>query len=501
MHSAQINKRSSFIARLERALFENGLSLATKFNLLSIALILITAAGICLFMIRMEMTNNYRELLSHGKTIADTTARNCEFGMYTENRSLLLPVLESLSADSEIAYVSVMNRKRAVLASRVFIGKSKQLPNHSILIDESSAAIQHADFIDAQDGRKYTEILCPLMSEGHNGITDVLLRSEAVSPESSVIGYVRLGLTHEVLQKRIQQMLISVIVFTIALVLIGMALTVLLTRKITSPLKRLTQATQSIAEGRFDVPFNIRSGDEIVELARSFDHMRDRLNAYHAQVEERLADEQRHLVEKEQLMMDLHDGIGGITTNIRILSELALKTNDEENIRKTLATISQLSRDGVSEIRSFMQGLDSTELSWRTLAVELRSQGTTLLEAHRIRFDADISVEDVSEQPGSLVWVNVLKIFKEALTNIVKHSRAGNVAITFTVGTHGILLSVQDDGIGLSEQLSSGRGMPSMKKRAEELGGSLTMSGMEKGVRISLDIPFPLRYNTARKGP
>ena len=137
MHDGQTNKRSSLFARLEQFFFKKGFSLATKLNLLISTLILATAAGICLFMIRMEMTNSYRELLNHGKTIASTTARNCEFGIYTENRSLLLPILESLSADSEIAYVSVMNRKRAVLASRVFIGKSRHLPDYSIPIDEA----------------------------------------------------------------------------------------------------------------------------------------------------------------------------------------------------------------------------------------------------------------------------------------------------------------------------------------------------------------------------
>src|SRR5574337_934474 len=157
--------------------------------------------------------------------------------------------------------------------------------------------------------------------------------------------------------------------------------------------------------------------------------------------------------------MDLHDGIGGITTNISILAELALKVPDIENIKKTLTTISRLSREGISEIRSFMHSLDTKELSWRTLAVELRSQGTNMVEPHNIKFTAETSVEDIQDKPGSLLWVNLFKIYKEALTNIIKHSKAGSVAVMLSIARDGILLSVQDDGVGWKEKPSNGRGL------------------------------------------
>jgi PAS domain S-box-containing protein len=115
------------------------------------------------------------------------------------------------------------------------------------------------------------------------------------------------------------------------------------------------------------------------------------------QYQERIEIEKRHTVEKEKILMDLHDGIGGITTNISILSELAQKAVDSESIKKTLGTIARLSREGVSEIRSFMQGLDSKELSWHALTAELRKQGTSMLEPHSIAFSIETLVDDVNE--------------------------------------------------------------------------------------------------------
>ena len=52
------------------------------------------------------------------------------------------------------------------------------------------------------------------------------------------------------------------------------------------------------------------------------------------QYQERIEEEKRHRLEKEKILMDLHDGIGGITTNISILSELARKARDHESTRQ-----------------------------------------------------------------------------------------------------------------------------------------------------------------------
>ncbi len=210
--------------------------------------------------------------------------------------------------------------------------------------------------------------------------------------------------------------------------------------------------------------------------------------------EERIAEEKRHLLEKEKILMDLHDGIGGITTNISILSELGQKAADLADVKKTLATISRLSREGISEIRSFMHSLDTRELSWRTLAAELRNQGTNMLEPHGIAFDMESAVaDDGHEQPGSLLWVNLFKIYKEALTNVVKHSKADAVKVVLKVFQRVLLLTVDDNGIGWEVNRGNGRGLSNMKRRAEEIGGTLTVSSGQ-GSKVRVDIRLPIKY-------
>ena len=209
--------------------------------------------------------------------------------------------------------------------------------------------------------------------------------------------------------------------------------------------------------------------------------------------EDRIAEEKRHLMEKEKILMDLHDGIGGITTNISILSELAQKEPDIEGVKRTLATISRLSREGIGEIRGIMHSLDTKELNWRTMAAELRNQGTNLVEPHNIGFSAETLVDDIQDQPTSLVWVNLFKIYKEALTNVVKHAKARSVAITLKVTADGVLLIVRDDGIGRKVKSPSGRGLSNMGRRAEEIGGRMTLSS-ENGTQVHVEVPLPIKY-------
>ncbi len=210
-------------------------------------------------------------------------------------------------------------------------------------------------------------------------------------------------------------------------------------------------------------------------------------------VEERLAEEQRHRREKENILMDLHDGIGGITTNIGILAELARKAVDLEDLKKTLAVISQLAQNGIAEIRSFMRGLDSAELTWQSLAAECRTQGAGMLEPHGIGFSLESDVREATVPPDSEIWITLCKIYKEAITNVIKHAQAGAVTAALRVDGQGVSLSVQDDGCGAGTSRTGGRGLTSMRTRAAELGGRMTMV-ISPGTCIRVEIPFPLKY-------
>ncbi|MEK6744891.1 MAG: EAL domain-containing protein [Nitrospirota bacterium] len=256
-------------------------SLAAKFSALAISLIMVTAVGICLFTVRMEVANYYQDLLNHGITIADATSRNCEYGVYTGDEGTLNLAIQGLSTDAEIVYASVLNADGSVLARKVF-RSAMELPGDLHGKVTSVSQVRHADYVSRGDGERYLEILYPIATS-QEGITDPLLQPASVM-EPKIIGYLRLGLTQEGLRKKIRQLVISTVLFTSFLVVLGSALSIYLSRKITSPVARLKAATQEIAKGNFDTPIEIKTTDEIADLASAFDYMRHSLRTYRDQL-------------------------------------------------------------------------------------------------------------------------------------------------------------------------------------------------------------------------
>ncbi len=207
--------------------------------------------------------------------------------------------------------------------------------------------------------------------------------------------------------------------------------------------------------------------------------------------EERIREEERHVREKENIIMELHDGVGGIITNIGIIAELARKASDLDGARSKLSTISYLAREGVTEIRSFMGSIDTRGLNWHMLAAEIRSQGNTLLEPHNIGFSLETAIaDDAAGEPGSLICVNLFKIYKESLTNIIKHARATSAAVLLVVNPRELRLTIADNGIGCEGKACGGRGLANMRRRSAELGGSITLSS-GSGTNLELRIPLP----------
>jgi signal transduction histidine kinase len=199
----------------------------------------------------------------------------------------------------------------------------------------------------------------------------------------------------------------------------------------------------------------------------------------------------RYVRERDALMKDLHDGLGGIVTNVRMLADRGREKGDGGSV---LGPISRLAAEGITELRTLIFGFEGLPQSWRQVAAELRRTGSSALEPLEIAHDFGVVIADDAPRPELAVVVDVMRVHREALTNALKHSGASAVKVRFDVDATSLALEVRDDGSGMGASagepgVGMNKGLASMRARARGHGGELTIDE-DGGTRVRLRIPW-----------
>jgi signal transduction histidine kinase len=192
--------------------------------------------------------------------------------------------------------------------------------------------------------------------------------------------------------------------------------------------------------------------------------------------------------EKERMLADLHDGVGSLATNIHMLAELGRK--NEARARQSLGTIEELSGRALAELRAFVLTLDETNADWTALSSEIRRFGAQLVEGQGRTFEMTARLLD-APPPTGLQTMSLLRIFKESITNALKHGQ-GPVAVTLEVTPVQATLRVENTaGAQGAVGVNARRGLHNMKNRALELGGTLDLELRDGQAALSLVFPIP----------
>jgi len=205
---------------------------------------------------------------------------------------------------------------------------------------------------------------------------------------------------------------------------------------------------------------------------------------------------------------DLHDDIGASLSQIAILSEVARvnangegRANGHGHAGEPLERVATLARelvdsmsDIVWSIRSEAHGMDSLIRRMREFAIDLLSSQGIDFELRTPPLGKNV---ELSLQARRQVFL----IFKECIHNAARHSRCTAVVAELKIADREAVLTIEDNGTGLKQdektpgtksELPGGTGIPNMRKRSQELGGSMKLTS-KPGAGCHVEIRFPMR--------
>jgi signal transduction histidine kinase len=189
--------------------------------------------------------------------------------------------------------------------------------------------------------------------------------------------------------------------------------------------------------------------------------------------------------EQQEMIHTLHDTLGQELTAVGMLSASLVqrfKASDQE-AAGTAQQIAATAQRALESVRQLSRGLFPVDVDAGGLLLALRQLASTTESVHKIRcrLEADPPVLVSNNH----VATHLYRIAQEAVTNAVKHARAGEIRIGLSAVGGTVTLTVSDDGLGIQPVRSDGVGLRIMRYRAWAIGASLAIeSGLERGTVV-----------------
>jgi signal transduction histidine kinase len=192
--------------------------------------------------------------------------------------------------------------------------------------------------------------------------------------------------------------------------------------------------------------------------------------------------------ERRRLRRDLHDGLGPGLAAIGLKAGLASRDVATDSAAHGLLNdIATEVKAGIADIRRLVEELRPPALDELGLVGAVRSRAAAMAGEMSI----EVSGSDGAEPLPAAVETAAFRIAVEAMTNAVRHSGGRCCAVSIAIGDRGVDVIVKDDGAGLEPTHAVGVGLRSMRERAAELGGALSVgSPSEGGTVVQAWLPY-----------
>ena len=250
----------------------------------------------------------------------------------------------------------------------------------------------------------------------------------------------------------VQLMAIAAIIFVLAIIISALSV-----RGIIRPLKKMTSVAKHYADGNFDEEMSVRSKDEVGILSRSLQTMSTSLKE---QIE--LANAANKA--KSEFLANMSHEIRTPINAVLGMNEMILRESDDENILEYSSNIQSAGRTLLSLINSILDfsKIEDGKMEIIPINYDLSSVINNLVNSISERakdkgLDFKLNIDD--NLPSILFGddVRVTQVIANLLTNAVKYTETGEVALSINDGGRengNIYLDVEvrDTGIGIRKE-------------------------------------------------
>ncbi len=194
--------------------------------------------------------------------------------------------------------------------------------------------------------------------------------------------------------------------------------------------------------------------------------------------------------ERQRILADLHDDVGGGLSSIRMVSDLIAEQHEQlQQVTEFALKISGITKDVTQRMNTIVWALDAANDTLQNLSEYIREYGFSFFENSSIQFNCGLPQTTNGIQLSGLQRKNIFLCTKEALHNVYKHSGAQRVDVRIDYTDNRLKVEIKDNGQGNAVKNQFGNGVKNMQKRMVEINGSFHQQ-FDNGMAITLDVPL-----------
>lgn len=190
---------------------------------------------------------------------------------------------------------------------------------------------------------------------------------------------------------------------------------------------------------------------------------------------------------RTKISSDLHDDVGSTLSGLSMQAQV-LGHQAEGEQKDQLQQISNMSIHAMDTMRDTVWAIDSRQDKYANLIDRMRDFAEKSLHKSNIEFTFSSTGINLDETMLPNIRQQLYLIFKEAIANGIKHSKADHIIAQLEKNNNKLQLTISDNGIGSTNINKSGLGLKNIKMRTKKIGGQLKISHMN-GFQVEVSVP------------